>query len=230
MESIAALRPLFGRADDDEGSSNQHNEAPATLGTIWPLIVMAALFIWLRIYCKFRRHRGLWWDDYALVASWIAIFINVAIHTHRVTLGFGRPADQIPDENSAQLALLTTVSVMFGVWSIAWSKTSFALSLLRIASHGWYRRLLIFIMVSMNMFLNVGVIMIWVQPRSCWGTKEGTHCWPKERVITLNIASNSYSGFMDVVLAGLPWVLLRKVQMDRKEKFGVAIAMSMGLL
>ncbi len=35
---------------------------------------------------------------------------------------------------------------------------------------------------------------------------------------------------MDFVLALLPWKLIWKLQMKRKEKVGVALAMSMGIL
>lgn len=35
---------------------------------------------------------------------------------------------------------------------------------------------------------------------------------------------------MDVVLALLPWPIIWKLQMKRKEKIGVALAMSMGVL
>lgn len=35
---------------------------------------------------------------------------------------------------------------------------------------------------------------------------------------------------MDICLAMLPWPIILKLQMRKKEKFGVAIAMSMGLL
>jgi len=35
---------------------------------------------------------------------------------------------------------------------------------------------------------------------------------------------------MDFVLALLPWKVIWKLQMKRKEKFGVALAMSMGIL
>jgi hypothetical protein len=74
FETISTLRPLLGRsatADDGGDAQTHHNQAPAMLGAIWPLVLLAALFIWLRIYCKHRRHRGLWWDDYVLVASWV---------------------------------------------------------------------------------------------------------------------------------------------------------------
>jgi hypothetical protein len=39
-----------------------------------------------------------------------------------------------------------------------------------------------------------------------------------------------YSGIMDLVLALLPWTVIWKLQMKRKEKIGVALAMSMGVL
>jgi len=35
---------------------------------------------------------------------------------------------------------------------------------------------------------------------------------------------------MDFVLALLPWKIIWNLQMKRKEKFGVALAMSMGIL
>lgn len=35
---------------------------------------------------------------------------------------------------------------------------------------------------------------------------------------------------MEFVLAMLPWRVIWKLQMKRKEKFGVALAMSMGIL
>ena len=39
-----------------------------------------------------------------------------------------------------------------------------------------------------------------------------------------------YSGLSDIILALLPWSIVWKLQMKPKEKIGVAIAMSMGVL
>lgn len=39
---------------------------------IWLLIALSGLFLALRVYCKFLRHRGLWWDDNLLIASWVS--------------------------------------------------------------------------------------------------------------------------------------------------------------
>jgi hypothetical protein len=35
---------------------------------------------------------------------------------------------------------------------------------------------------------------------------------------------------MDLLLTLLPWLIIRNLQMKGKEKFGVAVAMSMGIL
>ena len=40
----------------------------------------------------------------------------------------------------------------------------------------------------------------------------------------------AYSGAMDLALSILPWKLLWSLQMQKKEKIGVIIAMSMGLV
>lgn len=48
------------------------NAGPMLIAVIWALSAMALVFLSLRIYCKFLRHSGLWWDDYVLIASWVS--------------------------------------------------------------------------------------------------------------------------------------------------------------
>jgi len=49
-----------------------HDNAAVRLNTsIWVLLSMATAFLGLRVYCKFNGHRGLWWDDWVLIASWV---------------------------------------------------------------------------------------------------------------------------------------------------------------
>jgi|SRR3569833_528627 len=52
-----------------------HNhQGPKLIATIWCLTGLAAVFLSLRIYCKFLRHKGLWWDDYILMAAWVSSY------------------------------------------------------------------------------------------------------------------------------------------------------------
>ena len=39
-----------------------------------------------------------------------------------------------------------------------------------------------------------------------------------------------YSGAMDIVLALVPWRIIWSLTMNKREKFGVMVAMSMGIL
>lgn len=47
------------------------NNGPTVNIAVWCLVALATIFLSLRVYCKFRRHRGLWWDDHVLIASWV---------------------------------------------------------------------------------------------------------------------------------------------------------------
>jgi hypothetical protein len=50
------------------------------------------------------------------------------------------------------------------------------------------------------------------------------------RACILTPCCEGYSGIMDLVLAILPWNIIMSLQMKTKEKLGVALAMSMGVL
>lgn len=40
--------------------------------TLWLLTALSSAFLALRVYCKFLRHRGLWWDDHLLILAWVS--------------------------------------------------------------------------------------------------------------------------------------------------------------
>ncbi|KAG7118008.1 hypothetical protein HYQ44_020232 [Verticillium longisporum] len=75
------------------------------------------------------------------------------------------------------------------------------------------------------------LIAAWCSPvDKTWRTVavEGT-CWPQHVHRNYNIASSAYSGAMDVLLAMLPWRMIWGLELTRREKLGVLIAMSMGV-
>lgn len=49
------------------------DNGPNLNAVLWVLVSCSGIFLVLRIYCKFLKHRGLWWDDYVLTASWVCI-------------------------------------------------------------------------------------------------------------------------------------------------------------
>jgi hypothetical protein len=53
---------------------------------VWMLTALAAVFLGLRVFCKFLRHRGLWWDDHILIAAWVSCFTGDILDLYSIWL------------------------------------------------------------------------------------------------------------------------------------------------
>ncbi|KAK3313244.1 hypothetical protein B0H66DRAFT_484600 [Apodospora peruviana] len=209
----------------------QEDYGPQINFTIWLLTALSAAFLALRVYCKFLRHRGLWWDDHVLIGSWLSLVIANAFVSVSVTLGFGRPLSEFNFDNLNIFLLIVNLAGTFSILSALWSKTSFAITVLRISS-GWMKWLVWFIIITVNLSLGVAIAITWAQctpVRKIWQPRVDGECWPKSIQIRYNIFTAVYSGAMDIVLAFVPWKIIWTLTMNRKEKFGVLVAMSMGV-
>ncbi|KAK5651124.1 hypothetical protein OQA88_13263 [Cercophora sp. LCS_1] len=207
---------------------------PTLLATSWSLTALATLFLGLRGYCKISRHRGLWWDDWVLVAAWVTLVVDVAVATHLVvdyTYGHHTWDFRAPDID--RFFLVVNVRATLTVTAIAWTKTAFALTMLRLTD-GWIKTALWFIIITMNIALGITALLFWIPctpvQKSWTPTIQEGSCWDPTIVIHYNIFSGAYSAAVDFTLALLPWKLLLNLQMKRTEKFGAAIALSMGLV
>jgi len=149
-----------------------------------------------------------------------------------VSLGFGKYPMYINPLVFPMMGLYANLGQMFGILAVLWSKTSFAITLLRL-TEGKTKFFIWFVIVSMNVSLGLLALFTWVQctpVAKSWNKRLDGTCWDISAVNGYNIFTGVYSGACDIVLAMLPWRLIWNLQMKKKEKFGVGIAMSMGLL
>lgn len=211
---------------------------PMLLVVCWSMTAVAALFLAARLYVKLTTHKRLWWDDHLLVASWFMLVAFSATTTCGIKYGLGihfqnlknAPGSRPSDMNELQLVLV--VATVFSVMGAAWSKTSFALTLLRITS-GMIHHVIWFIIVTMNIVLTFNAILqfLWCQPASvAWSSGSGGTCWSKSVIIYYSIAAAAYSAAMDIILAMVPWAVIMKLNMEPREKIGVAVCMSLGFM
>ncbi|KAK4444825.1 hypothetical protein QBC34DRAFT_498002 [Podospora aff. communis PSN243] len=218
-EELAAL------PHDDRG--------PALVATSWSLTCLAAIFLGLRVYCKMIRHRFLWWDDWILIAAWVTLAIDSALATVMVVdHTYGRHTWDFRTPDLDQFVLIVAVRATFTVAAIAWTKTAFAITLLRL-SDGWMKKVLWFIIVTMNIALAITAMTFWVQCtplEKSWKPSIPGSCKDPTPKLHYDIFSGACSAACDFVLALLPWKLLLGLQLKKTEKFGAAIAMSMGFL
>ncbi|KAI0100309.1 hypothetical protein GGR51DRAFT_533145 [Nemania sp. FL0031] len=204
---------------------------PSVEACIWALVVLATGWLALRLYLKYCKHRGLWWDDYVLIISWVCLVLSNTATSVAIALGWGKEPYDVPPSNPPMILLALLISGAFSILAASISKTSFALTLLRI-SNGWVKCVIWFAICTINTAMGLSVIFNWVQctpvQKNFYIFTPGT-CWPKTTLIQYNAFAAGYSGAVDIMLALLPWKIIWKMNMTRKERFGAICAMSLGL-
>lgn len=161
------------------------------------------------------------------------MFVAKAIICQRViNYGFGRYPCDIPPADIPRIVLELGVVSALAIFAIAWSKTSFGITIYRLARN-WLRWLVLGAMAAMNVCSLLQVIFIRAKcdpiPKSWHPELPGT-CWDSDATNGYALFNAVLSGVCDVLFALLPWRLLWGLGMRTKEKFGLVLAMSMGVL
>ncbi len=149
-----------------------------------------------------------------------------------MALGFGRHIRFVDPRNLAQMGLQGVIGGTFSTVAAAWSKTSFGITLLRITD-GKFKLFVWFVIVSTNVAMGLSALVAWIQCQpvaKSWDWSLPGSCWDPSVSAVYGVFAGVYSGLMDWALALLPWRLIWGLQMERREKIGVGVAMSLGLL
>lgn len=83
--------------------------------------------------------------------------------------------------NAVNVALLCQISQPLVIMSCAFGKTSFGLTLMRVAAQKWIHYVLWFIIITMNICHILVSIMLFVRcedPRTLWNPAIVSKCWP----------------------------------------------------
>ncbi|CAK7217929.1 hypothetical protein SEUCBS140593_003377 [Sporothrix eucalyptigena] len=218
MSSITAAS-VAGLPHDDYG--------PQLVILSLTLVLASALFLALRIILKINHRRGLWWDDYLLVASWVVLTAGVILNVIDVGYGYGRHSWDVSPTHIGNIVTNGTISGTLVLLAACWSKTSFAFTLLRLPI-GWMRSLVWTIIITLNVAMHMSALSIWIECPFSTIAETDRICIPIPMAVEFGIVVGGYSAAVDFTLALLPWKFLWNLQMQRREKIGVLIAMSMG--
>lgn len=111
------------------------------------------------------------------------------------------------------------------------SKMSFGVTLLRLTS-GYLRLSVWFCTITLFIVMLPSAVAPWVQcptESTAVGAPHGT-CWNTVSSVNYGIFNAAYCAAADFALALMPWGLIWNLQLKFREKIGVSIAMSMGML
>ncbi|KAG6054570.1 hypothetical protein E4U17_003674 [Claviceps sp. LM77 group G4] len=226
----------FPRASDGEPTAEYlaESQSESLKRILWAAAGLPTLLVILRCYTRLWLRKVFGLDDYFMVAALILLIAYSAVLTAAADRGLGRHMEYVlqDPQRSIDVGLLSFVSQPLVVMSCAFGKTSFALSLIRVAIQRWAIVLLWFIIISMNVLHIVISFFVFLRcedPRHLWNPAIPSKCWPASMFDNISYFIGSYSAATDFTLALLPWAILWNLQMKRREKFGVAVAMSLGV-
>ncbi|CAN9173621.1 unnamed protein product [Alternaria alternata] len=208
------------------------DNGPVIAGVTWMLTVLSGGFLGIRFYAKMSRKQGLWWDDYILAVSWVLLLAQAAITQAGQQLGFGKRTEDIPVKYLTTVALGMSVAASISCFASTFSKISFGVTLLRLTT-GYLRWFVWFCIVTLFLIMLPSALATWVQchpMEKAWNDTIPGTCWDPSHSINYGIFNAAWCAAADFALALLPWYLIWGLQLRLREKIGVGIAMSMGVL
>lgn len=235
------------------------NRGPETSAGLWILVSFSTAFLAARLYLKMYRLKGLWWDDYILVLAWVCLSLpfpssprlpwfpwlttpRQLTHTLSATLaqvsislfGLGHYPCDIP--------LLTLVGdhfgAMFSMFAVALSKTSWAVTLLRLFQRGsstpsrnqrqyavW---IVWFVIITICLVKGAQGVLVWIPKCGSPAALGKDVCVMIKPLNGFATFAGSMSGTYDILLAVVPWKTIWGTGLGKREKLGVATTMSVG--
>ncbi|KAK4111113.1 hypothetical protein N656DRAFT_712412 [Canariomyces notabilis] len=192
----------------------------------WILTCASGAFLFFRVWCRIRFSR-LSWDDYVLTTSWFILFVACILLSRALATGYETDADK------RAFYIFHHASTSMSAIAIAWTKVAFAITLIRIVQNPGLRGVLWAIILTANLVLVLGMLSIWIpaceDARAIYRPVQGL-CFSLRDTQYLGGTTIVYGGVIDVVLALLPWLVIRKLLLDMREKIGLTVAMSLGAL
>jgi len=209
------------------------DRGPQILGVHWTLTFFATIFLCLRIYTKRLTGRSLWWDDWILIAAWVTIIVTDGLTTALVVEnGLGHHSWDLRITDLTAFIKILSTRATFTLTTLGWTKISFGITLLRLTK-GRIKAVVWFCIITINITTFISAIVPWVQcvPLSkTWNPMEDGWCWAPRVGTKIWIGMGAYNALMDFTLAALPCTILRDVRLKLREKIGVIVAMSMGII
>ncbi|KAI1485650.1 hypothetical protein F5X96DRAFT_690239 [Biscogniauxia mediterranea] len=230
MDHLLAIYPR------DEANSTstmlpvaRKDPAVVVVSSVWAMFLVSSAFLASRIYCRAIRVRAMWWDDWLLIAGWAFLGAGNGLITELMRLKFGMTLLFSPQQHT-----LSTVYDITNKFALSLTKTSFAVTLLKVGT-GWQKKFIWFLIVSMNVLLAVNSITTWLPACERQALGETyvhlpAHCWGVIDATIIAMVINAYSALVDFALAALAWKIILSLQMKKHEKIGAAVAMSFGFL
>ncbi|KAJ4416328.1 hypothetical protein N0V85_002337 [Neurospora sp. IMI 360204] len=208
------------------GDNRAHSiETPAIV-----LFIATFFLVGVRIWARFKQAswKGLGWDDYTILLSWVFATVVSALMIASCAYGFGQHIRNLSKENKLMTLKLFYVAQAFYKITINLTKTSILLLYLRIFVQRWFR-IACYILMSI-----IIAYMIATFGASVWQCTPVPRAWDKTIPgtcvdITVNWYANAgFSISTDILILALPMYPIFMSHLRKTQKVAVVLVFALG--
>ncbi|KAL7906744.1 hypothetical protein GGI35DRAFT_93177 [Trichoderma velutinum] len=200
--------------------------APAMNITMIVCSALSLIFMALRFYSKQLVSTKLGIDDAVLLFAWLLFVTFIVLSIYATQFGLGKHYEDADLLKLPRLLYLLPIGQFFAVISVAVSKSSFILTLLKLVTLTWQKAALWFMLVTINgSMFSIAVVQFF----QC-SVPPTPGCVQNNVVIGLGSYAAGYSAAMDLVLTAFPAIVIWNLQMKSSDKFGIIASMSLGIV
>ncbi|ROW13858.1 hypothetical protein VPNG_03657 [Cytospora leucostoma] len=183
---------------------------------------ISTIFLFTRLWARRTYHKGLWLDDYLLIATWAFQLAGNGLAAAAPVYGF----NIVSGSEHSWVFAFSGVSCFYIAMGLG--KTAFATTLLRL-SDGGTKVLLWFVVAIVCAFQTTVTVITWLNICGTASDKASItdRCLPMSTVLWIHIGNAIVTVCADATLAYLPWRIIKKVYLPKREKWTVALSMSL---
>ncbi|TDZ24157.1 hypothetical protein Cob_v003393 [Colletotrichum orbiculare MAFF 240422] len=218
-----------------EGSDEwkAQDKGPEVLLVCWILTVIATIFVFARIYVRYKVSRKFLSDDWicllSLICVWLSsAFISVAIHFY----SYGKHMEVLSREQQKGAVFWSLVAITPGILSYTTPKLAVAILLVRLMNptryHQWFLWSLTLLCTISQLVAPPLHFLRCVPVEKNWNMSIDGKCFKYEAVAYYSVYAGAISAVTDVYLAVYPAVVLFGLQMSLKKKIGLSLALGVG--
>ncbi|KAJ0106827.1 hypothetical protein J7T55_001351 [Diaporthe amygdali] len=205
----------------------------AVIGLSATLCIISGLCMILRIFVRawlLRKERSWGWDDTLALLSFLTFLPECVFVIIAARYGLGTPDAELNELVTAQAALMMGNWQMFYAASTNLIKAAIAVTLLRLTDQPKYRWPITASLVATPIFTGAVVIVLIVTCRPVgaqWDLDLGPcplHNW----LAILSYPFTALTIILDWGCAIIPWLLIRKLQLNRRIKRSLIIVLGLG--
>ncbi|KAF3018957.1 hypothetical protein E8E14_011972 [Neopestalotiopsis sp. 37M] len=205
-----------------------HHQVHESTIAVWTPTAIAVIFLAVRLYIRHSR-LGSWLSD-----DWLLFLATAALITGCALVSVSFASDISNDDGKRHFFTYHQASSVVLTGATTWSKCAFILTLWGVTNSRGAKLFLVFLMISSHLLLVVSGLGIYapacgdpkIPLRPYWAGS----CLDETAVRSMFLLPIVYGGIMDVVLSLYPWMIVRNLQLQNRERLGVAIAMGLGAI